>query len=94
MVVPEFQRGFHRFGMNLPWDYGRMQQNVRGPQARFTPGSPSFDSKWFGEVTPKPPTRAFYYDNIFGKINPFRYGNAWESSQAYNDRMFPPSPRT
>jgi hypothetical protein len=92
MVVPEFQRGFHRFGMNLPWNYGRMQQNVRGPQARFTPGNPGFEARRFGGVTPKPPTGAFYYDNIFGKVNPFRYDNAWESNQSFNARNFPPAP--
>jgi hypothetical protein len=94
MVVPEFQKGFHRLGANLPWDYGRRQQNVRGPLARFTPGNPSFEASWFGDGTPKPPPAAFYYDNVFGTINPFRYGNVWESNQAYNNRMFPPSRRT
>ena len=94
MVVPEFQRGFHRFGAQLPWDYGRIQENVRGPQAKFTPGNPKFEANLFGGVTPRPPTGAFYYDNVFGRPNPFRYENAWESNESYNNRMFPPSRRT
>ncbi len=93
MVVPEFEKG-DIFGAPFPLKYGRFGQNVRGPLARFTPGHPSFESWRFGGVTPKPPTAAFYHDTIFGKVNPFEYGNLWESNQAYNNRMFPPNPRT
>ena len=93
MVLPELEKGFHRFGSRLPWDYGKVGINARGPLAKYTPGNPSFETWRFGDV-PLPPARPFSRDDIFGTSIPFAYENLWESDQAYNNRMFPPPPRT
>ena len=74
MVVQEFAKGF---GLRP------FPQNVRGPQARFTPGGPYWNESF--------PKRAFYsepYNN--GNPVPIPFQNRWGSNYAARQREMLP----
>ena len=83
-VVQEFAQGAPVLFRKNPLQGA--PRNVRGPIADFAPGGRTFEQMFSGKQAP---SGAFYYDPVFGNLNPMSYENRWGSWESLRRQNLP-----